>query len=424
MWLGYGCQTSSAGDCDGSGPGNYLLRMYSGRFEETQPFFSYHKGFMMEQNGVPLSLTYSLNNGIYNRGWTMIEYSGSASSAVVPYYMKSKVIPIGSWNMTVPPYSKRLKIPSDLRASRITGLRTTIHSDPRPNIGDMISTDLHRTATKSGTGTDGDNENLMGGYTYVDEARDSIVLSLQKHGSSSNYFIAGNPLPFSSLSNNRGYVTLHYLGGSCEQGPSGFKIQNVPGARVGNCTGTFQPFSIEGGGRGTPNLTTTDSLTYVYRTANTQNRTLSVKVEGLDANSDAAALAGVMFRTSLASNSKNAAMVITPATSTLGCFFRRRLTDGGQTQVTQATQVNQGGTNIAAKPACWVRVKKVGNTFTAYVNITNNNTMPTAWYQIGTPQTIAFPSGTGTYYVGMQVSNYTSPNLSKVSFRGYTETNP
>jgi hypothetical protein len=43
----------------------------------------------------------------------MIEYSGSASSAVVPYYMKSKVIPIGSWNMTVPPYSKRLWISPD-----------------------------------------------------------------------------------------------------------------------------------------------------------------------------------------------------------------------------------------------------------------------------------------------------------------------
>ncbi|HEY6212964.1 MAG TPA: hypothetical protein VIW45_11800, partial [Vicinamibacterales bacterium] len=103
------------------------------------------------------------------------------------------------------------------------------------------------------------------------------------------------------------------------------------------------------------------------------------------ANTYAWAKSGVMFRATLDADSAHAFMAITPAK---GAAFQRRLTTGG-------TSVNTSGT-LAAPPR-WLRLDRVGDSFSAYESVDG-----ATWMLVGT-DTIAMPS---TLYVGLAVASH------------------
>jgi len=358
----------------------------------------------------PANHVRSYTSGSGRRGWVRVTYNGTATGVPEPYAIKSKFEKIGAWpinNGGVVQFINTLPFNSfGVGAPRIVHAEATTHSDILdPGSNEQYVTSLRRGAYGGGQfGAQGSKD--QGLFTIDDSAN---TINLFATGDLSGFYY--NSVHANGSPTNRGWFRIDYVAGSCEQGPTGFNIQAVPGTFVGVCNGTSQPFVIQGAGRGTPNFATTDSLTYVWKTANTANKTITVKVVSMT-NANAAGLAGVMFRSTLAANSMNAAMVAT--NSTQGVYFRRRLTNGGQTQVDQ---------NTAVMAPCWVRVVKVGNIFKAYYSTSTSNTMPpnTSFAPLGVSQTINFPTN---YYVGMQVSNYTSPDLNQASFLGYTETSP
>ena len=95
---------------------------------------------------------------------------------------------------------------------------------------------------------------------------------------------------------------------------------------------------------------------------------------------------GVMIRQSLAADSKHCAMQVIPGPGYAHRQFAVRLTDGGDTTHTLADGTEE---------PCWVRLTRVGNTFTGYVS-RNGST----WTQIGAPTSITM---TDPFYVGLSV---------------------
>lgn len=100
------------------------------------------------------------------------------------------------------------------------------------------------------------------------------------------------------------------------------------------------------------------------------------------------AKAGVMFRESLASTAPNVFVGLTPAS---GATFQVRSTSSGLTSEAQA--------GLSARPPSWVRLTRVGNTFTAAVSANG-----TTWTTLGS-QTLALPA---TIYVGLAVTSRSS----------------
>lgn len=445
LWYGYG-QVVFPGYF-GSAPVHYTdpaLRLFRGPITVGTGSFpqivSNYRGSSFNKNGSDIPLEYKNTAITKNRGWVMIEYTGAKSAIPVPYAFLRRAHKIGDWDMETDEGGGSITnkyIPFSnfgISANRIGRISTTIHSDPSACLplcqSGIEVTNFHRTHY-SGGGVQKPAPMVtdVGGLTFVDESvGPSGSMVLQLFG---NYPVQGfyNKRWYSRYSNtaiNRGYVLIDYLAGSCEQGPSGFKIQAVPGTNVGDCTGSAQPFVIEGAGRGTLNGTTTDSLTYVYKqiTTNGTNRTVTVKVVSQDAaNTDIYGLAGVMFRASLAPSSPNASMVATRTSDGGGLYFRRR--GDPLNNVPRPTVVDQKREpGSVFKSPCWVRVQKAGNTFRAYYNTSTSETMPPSgpgWVKLGPDQTINMGA---SYYIGLMVSNLTSPNLSKVQFRGLTETIP
>ena len=351
-----------------------------------------------------------------NRGWVKVTYAGSASPSQ-PYAVKSKTVPLGPWAIFSANAEDRehtLSLSSlNVAPNRILHAEAAIHADRNPgsSSNEHKLTNLMRTSYSGLAGTDSDH-----GLFYIDQATNAIKLF------ATTRMIDFFPLYYAnsheSATDNRGWFSVDYLAGTCTQGPGGFNIRGIPSANTGTCVGNNQPFVIEGAGRGTLTNASTDSLTYVYKASTQTNLTVTVKVDG-QVNADAYGLAGVMFRASLNTDSRNAAAVTTPhgnPNSVNLTYFRRRLADGNGTQVTTAT-------NTTAR---WLRIKKAGNVFRAYYSTSTSNTMPASFTEFAnSPQTINFPTGSNNpYYVGLQVSNLTDSRLNRVTFRGYSETIP
>jgi hypothetical protein len=414
LWYGYGCNSP---ECWGDSPTSLRVRLYGGSGDRQDPFGakSSFRGFGYRFNVGDNAIAVGYTNTASNRGWLKIDYTGTASTAAIPYAMKAKVIPTGPWNMSqnpstsIPLWEGNFNVATD----RITGINTTIQSD---NVGNgWHITNFHRPASMSGSAIGGDNveSRLAGGLTYVEGQ--NVRLSVSKRGGAEpgyyDYYHSEtmiNGVPF-----NRGWVRLDYLAGSCEQGPSGYKITAIPSAFTGTCTGGSSTFNIEGAGSGIANQATTDAYTYVHKfIPSGANKTLTVKIVSQDANTDTYGFAGVMIRSGLGANARHASMLATRFSNT-GLYSRWRATDGAANQTFQAT-----GTNL--KSPCWLRVKKVGNVFTTYYSTSTSNTLPSdaSFIQLGAAKTITFPTG---YYIGLAVSNYSSPLLSKATFTGLTE---
>jgi regulation of enolase protein 1 (concanavalin A-like superfamily) len=156
-------------------------------------------------------------------------------------------------------------------------------------------------------------------------------------------------------------------------------------------------FSLNGSG-GDIN-SKTDTCHFVYQPAS-GDCTITARVTS-QSNTHAAAQACVMIRESLAPNSANANMKVS---SSLGVMYGYRL-------ATNAISGSSGWVLPGAAPY-WVRVKRVGNTFTGYKS-TDNIT----WTQVGAVQTI--PMGTNVY-IGLAECSHANTVLGTATFDNVT----
>jgi regulation of enolase protein 1 (concanavalin A-like superfamily) len=143
---------------------------------------------------------------------------------------------------------------------------------------------------------------------------------------------------------------------------------------------------------------TADEFRYVYQTASgdceTKARVATVQ------NTNPWAKAGVMIRETLAANSKQALISLTPGN---GVEFLWRATTGGT--CSQAI-------DTAASAPYWIRVVRSGNTFTAY-----KSTNGTSWTQVGTSQTITMST---SVYIGLSVTSHADGTLCTSTFDNVT----
>jgi hypothetical protein len=148
-----------------------------------------------------------------------------------------------------------------------------------------------------------------------------------------------------------------------------------------------------------------DGVQYLYRQLTGDGRlTARVVSETITPTTNNAAKAGVMFRQSLANNSRQAMMNIKKAN---GSEFVYRSATGG---------TSAASTTVGPAPAYWVRMTRVGDVFTAERSVDGVN-----WVQQGTPQTIAM--GT-TAYVGLAVSAVDVSKLNTAVFDNVALTTP
>lgn len=367
------------------------------------------------------------------RGYLKVSYLGNTPA--YPFAIRSKVMTLDDWNMNFDTYPQEMWSEGSgwlagpdaygktfpflstfgFTANRIAALEATIQSDFLDGTTRTYS-DFRRLRWGSGgSGPDGDLVDVGGGAYFVDEAKDKLFFNLAcrtpgGNGCSWTFFQS-----LHDLTGNRGYVNMDYVAGSCDAGgPSGYSIRAIPGNRTGSCTGTSQPFSIEGAGMGIGNGSTVDEFAFVYQNlSNAANRTVTVKINSHN-SSDFGSMAGVMIRGALASNSIHASLLAKPNLNQRFAF-RRRTTTGTGNAITQASGA------ITVQP-CWVRIRKAGNVFSGFYHTSTGDVMPTTgWVSLGSVTINNFP---GTYYLGLATSNHTSPDLGKVTYRSLTVTNP
>jgi regulation of enolase protein 1 (concanavalin A-like superfamily) len=143
-----------------------------------------------------------------------------------------------------------------------------------------------------------------------------------------------------------------------------------------------------------------DSLVYAYQTLQGDG-TIIARVASMD-NTAAWAKAGVMIRESLANNSKDVAIIMSPQN---GPQMLWRSSTGGSTS-------SSNGTAAAFTPT-WVRLVRSGNTFTGY---TSSN--GTTWTQ----RSQVTVSMNATVYIGLATCSLDQSNVNVATFTDVTVT--
>jgi len=143
---------------------------------------------------------------------------------------------------------------------------------------------------------------------------------------------------------------------------------------------------------------TADELRYVYQSAS-GDCSVTARVASVQ-NTSLSAKAGVMIRETLNANSTFAAAYLTPQNL---AKFEYRATSGGS-----AANNNLTATTIPY----WVRVTRVGNTFSAY-----RSTDGSTWSQLGTSVTITMGINV---FIGLPVCSHADGTLCTSSFTNVT----
>ena len=159
-------------------------------------------------------------------------------------------------------------------------------------------------------------------------------------------------------------------------------------------TGTW---TVKGGG--SQIYGTSDQFNLVRKTVS-GDQTMIARVTSLT-NTNAAARAGVMFRDSTAANSMYASVFVTP---TSGLRFSYRSSTGG-------TAVSSGPTGAAP---VWVKLVRVGSTYTGYYATTTGTPTSTDWIQIGSSATFSFANS--SYLAGLCVNASDNTKLATATF--------
>jgi hypothetical protein len=339
-------------------------------------------------------------DGTANRGWVKICYLGTKSTMPSPYVVKTKTASLGGWNMTLSNQTygaNDYQIPFNvfgIKAAQIMSYQTVIQSDDL-GWGTQYS-NLYRNATPGGA-TLGGNRYHGGGGTSIDEQNDRIYM----YTKTSAYFDL--EILHSNTSRNRGYVSIDYMAGSCENGLSGFMIQAIPGTKNNLCGTATGDAVFQGSGKDFSGFTgNKDDFVFAYKpkAKSTTTRDLYVQVKSQTQNQDPAALAGIMIRETLDPGSRFAAIHITPGN---GIFLTYRgITSGSKSEM---------GSN-GFKAPYYIRLKRAGDVFTAYYRSPST----TNWTTLGSVTISQFATSAADYYYGLsQSSGYSPINSATIS---------
>ena len=170
--------------------------------------------------------------------------------------------------------------------------------------------------------------------------------------------------------------------------PSPWLHGDIGSVNTGGTAG-YSGGSFNNTGAGADIEGTADAFHYIYQPVS-GDITITARVESLT-NTDTWAKAGVMIRSTTASDAINAMTAVTPKN---GVLFQRRTTNGGTTSSAAATNI--------ASPV-WVRLQKTGNLISSWKSKDG-----LLWDQIGTAATVTLPS---TFYVGLAVTSHNNNSL-------------
>ena len=165
---------------------------------------------------------------------------------------------------------------------------------------------------------------------------------------------------------------------------------------AGALTTTATSVGLTGSGMGFEEVS--DSLRFVWKPL-TGDGSITGRVASFSANNGGRALGGLMMRTSLRRESANVAATVT---SGGGLRFTTRAENGSYTEPDLHT----------LRAPYWVRVERIGNTFTGY-----RSTDGVTWTQQGSPVTITMPSSA---LWGLAVTSHAENSVSQTSFTNVT----
>lgn len=269
--------------------------------------------------------------------------------------------------------------------------------------------------TRSGGSTE-----LLGGLLYPvsavptnqpafisTESAQSLIYAVTAYGSTANNYniqvqetragvtdtLLRTDIPTRGYGSSMPLYSGGYLAGGL---PAPWQSQDIGAVGLaGNASYSGGTFSVAGAGADI--WYTADKFRYVYQTASGDCQ-ITARVTS-QTNTAAWAKSGVMIRESLAADSANMFMLISPGNGTTS---QRRVTTAGSTVNT---------TPAAGTTPCWVRVVRSGSTFTSY-----RSTDGTNWTQVGS-YSITMGSN---IYIGLAVSSHTSSALCTTTFDNVT----
>ena len=182
--------------------------------------------------------------------------------------------------------------------------------------------------------------------------------------------------------------------------PSPWTSQDVGAvAATGTAAHAGGTFTLEGSGADI--WKTADEFRFVHQAAN-GDCSITARVTGVE-NTDNWAKAGVMIRESLGANAPWAMVSLSPKNSSTAMFAARSSSGTNAVSVTES---------IVSVPT-WVRVTRVGNTFTGY-----RSTNGTSWTNMGS---VTIAMGTNTY-IGLAVTSHIDGTLCTGTFTDVTAT--
>jgi Bacterial Ig domain/PASTA domain len=187
--------------------------------------------------------------------------------------------------------------------------------------------------------------------------------------------------------------------------PAGWKHADVGAVGTpGNVSFANATYTINGAG--TDLWSTADAFHFVYRSLS-GNGTVVARLGSVTKPANAAwAMGAIMMRDGTAANARHVALMVTTDAK---AKFRRRTTIGGTT----LSDGPSAGTTPAPR---WLKLTRVGNTFTAYLS-----TDGLTWTSVGPPQTISLPT---TLQVGLLTLRSGGTGTAQAVFTKVSVTNP
>jgi PKD repeat protein len=218
----------------------------------------------------------------------------------------------------------------------------------------------------------------------------TYLFSSWSHGGAPNQIVTAPPTPAT--------FTASFVP-SANPLPPGWSTFRVGGSgNTGTATHASGRFEVAAYGQDV--WGTSDGFQFVHRSLSGDGEVVA-RVSALSLPAGASfALAGVMFRESMAANSRHAAVLIG---SNGKLKFRRRVTTGG-------TTLSDGPSEGSLSTPYWVRLVRTGNVFRAYRSPDGRT-----WTETGPPTTIALPA---TVQVGLVALRSGASTATRASFEG------
>jgi len=166
-------------------------------------------------------------------------------------------------------------------------------------------------------------------------------------------------------------------------------------AVAGSASVSGNGYAISGGGTNIAGVS--DQFAFNYRQV-AGDFDLRLRVDALSTD-QSWAKAGLMARETLSANARHASSFATENIN--GAYFASRITVGGNT--------TNAGSFPVGYPNTWLRLRRVGNTFTGFASLDGQN-----WMQLGT---VTMSAPAGTFFVGMAVTAASGAQSASAQFR-------